>query len=154
VITVRRAVEADIPAMSEVLTRSITELCTLDHRNDPAAIAAWTANKTPDGVRRMLENRAAQLFVAEDDGVVAAVGCVQGGDEIGLNYVHPLRRFRGISRALLTAMERAMQESGVVQAKLKATQTAHDFYRANGWHDVGELTTGRWIDAWPMAKVL
>jgi len=55
VITVRRAAEADIPAMSEVLTRSITELCALDHKHDPAAIAAWTANKTPEGVRRILE---------------------------------------------------------------------------------------------------
>ena len=54
-ITVRRAAEADIPAMSEVLTRSITELCALDHKHDPAAIAAWTANKTPEGVRRILE---------------------------------------------------------------------------------------------------
>ena len=144
-ILVRLAAEADIPAMSEVLTRSITELCALDHKNDPAAVAAWTANKTPEGVRRILDNPDVQLFVAEHDSVVAAVGCVQAGNEIGLNYVHP---------ALLAAMEQAMREAGVREAKLKATQTAHDFYRANGWLDAGELHTGRWIDAWPMMKVL
>jgi len=153
-ISVRRAAAADIPAMSVALTRSITELCALDHGNDPAAIAAWTANKTPDGVRRILENPDVQMFVAEHDGVVAAVGCVQGGNEIGLNYVHPGHRFRGVSRALLGAMEQAMRDAGVTEAKLKATQTAHAFYRANGWQDAGELTTGRWIDAWPMHKVL
>ena len=153
-ITVRRAAEADIPAMSEVLTRSITELCALDHKHDPAAIAAWTANKTPEGVRRILENPDVRLFVAERDGTIAAVGCVQGGNEIGLNYVHPEHRFQGVSRALLAAMEAAMREAGVTEARLKATQTAHDFYRANGWHDVGDLTTGRWLDAWPMHKVL
>jgi GNAT superfamily N-acetyltransferase len=153
-ILVRLAAEADIPAMSEVLTRSITELCALDHKNDPAAVAAWTANKTPEGVRRILDNPDVQLFVAEHDSVVAAVGCVQAGNEIGLNYVHPEHRLQGVSRALLAAMEQAMREAGVTEAKLKATQTAHDFYRANGWLDAGELYTGRWIDAWPMMKVL
>ena len=153
-ITVRRAVESDIPAMSEVLTRSITELCALDHKNDPAAIAAWTANKTPEGVRRILDNPDVQLFVAEHDGVVAGVGCVQAGNEIGLNYVHPGHRFQGVSSALLAAMEAAMREAGVTKAKLKATQTAHEFYRANGWLDAGDLYTGRWIDAWPMVKML
>jgi GNAT superfamily N-acetyltransferase len=154
VITVRRATEADIPAMSEVLTRSIIELCALDHKNDRAAIAFWTANKTPDGVRRILENTDVQLFVAVHDGEVAAVGCVQSGNEIGLNYVHPAHRFKGVSRALLAAMEQAMREAGVNEARLKATQTAHAFYRANGWQDVGDLSTGRWIDAWPMRKGL
>jgi len=154
VITVRRAAEADIARMSEVLTASITELCGLDHGNDPAAIAAWTANKTPEGVRRILENPEVTMFVAERDGVVAAVGCVQGSNEIGLNYVHPAHRFRGVSRALLAAMEQSMREAGVTEATLKATQTAHEFYRANGWQDAGDLYTGRWIDAWPMRKSL
>ncbi len=153
-ITVRRAVEADIPAMSDVLTRSITGLCALDHKNDPAAIASWTANKTPDGVRRILEDPDVQLFVAEHDGVVAAVGCVQSGSEIGLNYVHPAHRFKGVSRALLAAMEQAMREAGLTEARLKATQTAHDFYRANGWQDAGEAYSGRWIEARPMRKRL
>lgn len=153
-ITVRRAAEPDIEAMSEVLTRSITELCALDHHNDPAVIAAWTANKTPEGVRLMLESADAELFVAEHDGVVAAVGCVMNGSEIGLNYVHPAHRFQGFSKALLAAMEQAMREAGVTEARLKATQTAHAFYLANGWQHAGDLYTGRWIDAWPMRKVL
>ena len=153
-IAIRRAVEADIAAMSEVLTRSITELCGRDHGNDPAAIAAWTANKTPEGVRRILENPDVRMFVAERDGVVAAVGCVQAGNEIGLNYVHPAHRFKGVSRTLLRAMEQAMRQAGVTEARLKATQTAHDFYRANGWQDAGDPTSGRFIDAWPMRKEL
>ena len=153
-ITVRRAAEADIPAMSEVLTRSITELCVLDHGNDPAAIAAWTANKTPEGVRRILENPGVQLFVAEYDGAVAAVGCVQAGNEIGLNYVHPEHRFQGVSRALLAAMEQAMREAGFAEGRLNSTETAHAFYRANGWQDAGDIHAGRWVDARPMVKVL
>src|SRR5690606_16623730 len=126
----------------------------LDHKDEPAAIERWTANKTPEGIRRILENPDVQLFVAEHDGTVAAVGCVQGGNEIGLNYVHPAHRFQGVSRALLAAMEQAMREAGVTEAKLKSTRTAHDFYLANGWQDAGPLYTGRWIDAWPMRKDL
>ncbi|RYG98633.1 MAG: GNAT family N-acetyltransferase, partial [Alphaproteobacteria bacterium] len=94
------------------------------------------------------------LFVAERDGVIAAVGCIQRGNEIGLNYVHPAHRFQGVSRALLKAMEQAIRDAGFAEATLKATQTAHDFYRANGWHDAGDFYTGRWIDAWPMRKRL
>jgi GNAT superfamily N-acetyltransferase len=154
VIHVRPAAEADIDAMSAVLVASITELCALDHRNDPAAIASWTANKTPAGVAAMLANPDARFFVAEDDGAVAAVGCVLNSNEVGLNYVHPAHRFRGLSRALLAAMEQAMRDTGTTEATVKSTQTAHAFYLRHGWHDSGPLYTGRWIDAWPMRKRL
>jgi hypothetical protein len=30
------------------MPRSIAELCVLDHRNDPAILARWLANKTPE----------------------------------------------------------------------------------------------------------
>lgn len=140
--------------MSALLTRSIAELCSLDHRDDPAAIAAWTANKTPDGVRHILEHPDVQLFVAERDGAVAAVGCIEAGNQIGLNYVHPDHRYQGVSRALLAAMEQVMRAAGFAEATLKATTTAHAFYRANGWEDAGGRYTGRFIDAWPMRKTL
>jgi GNAT superfamily N-acetyltransferase len=154
VIAVRRAEPADVEAMSAILTASITELCTRDHRNDPAAIAAWTANKTPAGVRAMLAAPGSAMFVAEHDGAPAAVGCVLGGNEIGLNYVHPAHRFQGVSRALLAAMEQFMREAGHTEGRLKSTETAHAFYRANGWQDAGAPYTGRFIDARPMVKAL
>jgi len=154
VIAVRRAVEADVEAMSALLVASITELCTLDHRNDPAALAAWTANKTPEGVRAMLDAAGSVLFVAEHGGEVAAVGCVLHGDEIGLNYVHPAHRFQGVSRALLVGMEQFMRDAGHAEGQLRSTKTAHRFYCANGWQDAGDRHTGRFIDAWPMVKAL
>lgn len=152
-IPVRRAEPDDVPAMSRLLIASITELCTLDHRNEPAAIAAWTANKTPEGVAAMLADPANQLFVAEA-GDLAAVGLIRDAQEIGLNYVDPAHRFQGVSRALLAAMEAAMHEAGTVEGRLKSTVTAHDFYLANGWTDTGPLYAGRFIDAYPMTKQL
>ena len=153
-IGVRRANADDVPAMSRLLIASITELCGLDHRNDPAAIAAWTANKTPEGVAAMLAEPANQLFVAERAGDLAAVGLVRDNTEIGLNYVHPEHRFHGASRTLLAALEAAMRDAGTVEARLKSTVTAHRFYLANGWIDTGPLYTGRFIDAYPMSKQL
>jgi GNAT superfamily N-acetyltransferase len=139
--------------MSAVMTASITELCGEDHGNDPAAIARWTANKTLAGVRKMLENPATTLFVAEVDGVVAAVGAVTG-DEIGLNYVSPDHRFIGVSRALLEAMEAALKGRGLVEGRLSSTKTARRFYLAAGWVDddvPGEMFG---LQGFPMRKVL
>ena len=153
-IAVRRAGPADVEAMSRVLIASITDLCQADHKGDPGAIAAWTANKTHAGVLAMLEAPANRMFVAERDGVVVAVGCVVGDNEVGLNYVDPAHRFRGVSRALLAAMEAAMREAGTTEARLKSTSTAHRFYLDAGWSDVGSPHPGRFIDAWPMRKAL
>lgn len=104
-ILVRLATLQDVPEMSRVLIASITELCSLDHNDDPAAIAAWTANKTPEGVARMLDTPGNQLLVAELDRQIAAVGAMIGTDEIGLNYVDPSHRNKGVSRALLEGMK-------------------------------------------------
>ena len=153
-IRVRAATAADVPAMSRVLIASITQLCEADHKGDAEAIAAWTRNKTHAGVTAMLEGPDNRMFVAELDGAVAAVGCVVGSDEIGLNYVDPAYRFQGVSRALLAAMEVAMREAGASEGRLKSTSTAHQFYLDAGWSDVGPLYTGRFIDAWPMSKAL
>jgi len=154
VIIVRPARPADIDAMSDLLIASITQLCGLDHRHNPEIIAAWTANKTPEGVAAMLADPAAQLFVSERDGHVAAVGSVRDDREIALNYVHPAHRFAGVSRALLATMESYMSERGAAVARLKSTVTAHRFYLAQGWQDVGPLYTGRFIDAYLMEKRL
>ena len=81
-ISVRPAVAADIPAMSRVLTASITDLCGADHQNDAARVARWTANKTEAGVTQMLANPDQTLFVAERDGALAAVGAINRGGEV------------------------------------------------------------------------
>lgn len=153
-IVVRPAVIADVPAMSDVLIASITELCSADHHGDAAVIAAWTANKTPAGVGAMLAAGANRLFVAVRDGDVAAVGGVIGRDRIGLNYVHPVHRFRGASRALLVEMERFMRDSGAREGRLDSTATAHGFYLANGWRVDASPPGEHSGDARPMRKLL
>jgi GNAT superfamily N-acetyltransferase len=154
VIIIRPAVEADIPAMSAVLTQSIAELCSADHRGDPDTIARWTANKTVEGVRAMLGDPRAQLFVAESGGKIAAVGSINDGNRIGLNYVGPPHRFRGVSKALLAAMEDDMRGRGVREATLESTATARQFYTACGWVEAEAPSVGRFITDYPMRKRL
>lgn len=150
-IPVRRAIAADIPAMSDVLVASITALCVEDHQNRPEAVAPWLRNKTPEGVGKMLANAAVTMFVAERDGEVAAVGAVNDKREIALNYVSPGHRFTGVSKALLGAMEAAL---GPGEARLTSTATAHRFYRRMGWRDAGEVERAAGMAAYPMLKVL
>jgi GNAT superfamily N-acetyltransferase len=154
VIVVRPAAEADVPAMSDVLTASIRDLCRADHHDDPEMVARWTANKTIEGVRAMLANPNARMFVAEHEGEIAAVGSILGADEIGLNYVHPAHRFRGVSKALLEAMESDLRGRGVAEAKLTATTTAHRFYSDAGWLDAGGLQDHVGLVCYPMRKRL
>lgn len=153
-ITVRRASAADVPATSVVMTASITQLCGLDHGDDPEIIAGWTRNKTPEFVARMLANPELSMFVAELDGVVGAVGAINGRDTIGLNYVAPAYRFRGLSRALLAHMEAGMATRGTQTGRLVSTRTALRFYRACGWQDAGPPDYGHNVDGYPMTKPL
>jgi GNAT superfamily N-acetyltransferase len=153
-IRVRPARADDVPAMSAVLTASITELCTADHRGDRAILERWLANKTPESIAGMLEDRGATFLVAEHDGEVAAVGCINEPDEISLNYVSPAHRFMGISKALLAGMEDHLRRRGATKARLSSTATAHRFYAANGWRDAGPCEADFGMTCQPMVKQL
>ena len=132
-LRIRAAGPMDAPVMSRVLTASITELCHADHQNDPNRIADWTANKTPDGILSMLARDGFFMVVAELDGEVVAVGATTADGKIALNYVAPEARFRGISKALLAHMEADLRSRGFAEGRLRATNTAKAFYRAQGW---------------------
>lgn len=153
-IPVRPAKSGDVAAMSRVLTASITELCAADHGNAPEAIAAWTANKTVEGVAAMLANPDLLMFVAEHEGRVAAVGAVTRAGAVALNYVAPEARFRGLSKALLARMEAELADLGFAEARLEATATARRFYERAGWTPDGPQATGRQVNGFPMRKML
>ena len=133
-IRVRAAQAADSAQMSRVLIASITELCAADHGHDPERLATWTGNKSEAGVAAMVANPHLDVLVAELDGRIAAVGAVvPANGEVSLNYVDPAARFRGVSKALLAALEARLRQAGVVEAQLTSTLTARSFYHAAGW---------------------
>lgn len=152
---VRPGTEADAEQAALVLRRSITELCLRDHGNDPALLASWLANKTPEKFREWVraEDSLCLVAVAGDDTVIG-VGLMSKVGEIRLNYVSPDARFQGVSTALIDALEVAAAELGVPRLSLNSTATAHPFYLARGFQDAGQPQTDRLKDnIYPMAKV-
>jgi GNAT superfamily N-acetyltransferase len=142
-IIVRPARSGDVAAMSRVLIASITQLCAADHEDDPQRIAEWTSNKSPEGVAAMLAQDGLFLFVAEQDGRVAAVGATTANGGIALNYVDPEARFKGLSKALLAAMEADLLSRGFALGRLEATKTARAFYLSQGWLEDEQPSKGR-----------
>ena len=153
-LIIRRAGPGDVPGMSVVLTASIIELCTADHGGDPHAIAAWTRNKSEEGVVGMLANPDQQIFVAERAMGIVAVGAVTNDGTISLNYVAPDARFAGISSAMLARLELALVELGHREGRLESTRTARAFYLARGWLADGPQANGRVVNGYPMRKLL
>ena len=138
-LLIRPAHEDDAPLAVEVLRSSVRELCSEDHRDDPAEIACWLENKTVETWSAWVDHHDASVLVAEEDGIVCGVGMVRSDGEILLNYVSPKARFRGVSKALLSAMEKDASVRGTSSTTLQSTHTAQRFYLANGYIPKGDL---------------
>src|SRR5579883_1272013 len=152
---IRRARMSDAETICALLRRSIIELCVADHRDDPAILDAWLANKIPDNVRRWIERPDNNLFVAAEGDDILAVGCVTDAGEISLNYVSPDARFRGVSKAMLAALEATARERGAERSTLVSTETARRFYRSAGYVEQAPQASRFGDEAsYPMTKSL
>ena len=153
---IRDAAPEDAPAACEAMRRSISELCSADHLNDPVILGRWLANKTPEIVASWIRKPGNSVLVAVERGTILAVGSVTDAGEITLNYVSPDATFRGVSRALLVALETRAQERGNQRCSLlSTTETAHRFYRSAGYIEDGP-PQGKFgtTSSYPMSKEL
>jgi GNAT superfamily N-acetyltransferase len=152
---IRDARIEDAEAACVVMRRSIAELCEADHKNDSAILERWLGNKTPEIFASWIRQPANSLLVATGDNDFLAVGSVTDAGEITLNYVSPDIRFRGVSRAMLRALEARALERGNTRCTLTSTETALRFYRSNGYaaegRPVGNFGTS---SGYPMSKLL
>ncbi len=137
-MTVREAAAEDAPKICDVLKRSILELCAADHKNDPAILARWLRNKTPENVASWIAAQDSLFLVAEEDAAILGVGQVTDAGEISLNYVAPEARFQGVSRAIMHALEARAKERGNTRCTLTSTQTARRFYLSGGYKEEGK----------------
>ena len=151
---IREALRDDAGAACSVMRRSIAELCHADHGNDPAILARWAGNKTPQNFCSWLEQGDNSLFVAVEGDVVLGVGSVTDAGRIGLNYVSPEARFQGVSRALLHALEQRAAQRGNTKVTLESTETARRFYLSNGYTEIGKPIEAFGTTSYPMSKVL
>jgi len=152
---IREALPEDAPAACIVLKRSIAELCVADHRNDPSILARWLGNKTHENFRAWVKQSDNSVLVAVEDQHILGVGSVTDAGSIGLNYVSPDARFRGVSRALLRALEARAAERGNQRCTLTSSETARQFYLSNGYIESGPPVGGfGTISGYPMTKPL
>jgi GNAT superfamily N-acetyltransferase len=151
---VRKAIPKDAQFICLVVRRSITELCAADHKNDPAILDRWLANKTPENVLRWIADPGNTLLVATEDENVLAAGCVKTSGEIVLNYVSPDAQFRGISKAILKSLEHASKAQGRLVSSLDSTLTALRFYNDAGYTRNGPPVEKHGLAGYPMVKPL
>ena len=154
-VAIRDAEPDDAVAACRVLRESIARLCVADHRNNPAILNAWLANKTPEIVAAWAVQEGNSLLLVVEGDAVLGVGSVTDAGEITLNYVAPVARFRGVSRALLKALEARAIERGNSRCTLTSTETAHRFYQSAGYVDDRAPTRKFGTGAgYPMSKQL
>ena len=152
---IRTAVLEDAIDVSKVVRISIEKLCVADHQGDKEILDRWLANKTPETVARWLTNPDNINLVAVDDSdAILAAGCVRRDGNVLLNYVSLEARFRGVSNALLAALEDAARSEGNAWCVLESTKTAHRFYQERGYSDSGEPGFKYGLTTFPMRKRL
>ena len=152
---IRQALIEDASAACEVLRQSITALCVADHHDDPAVLDRWLANKTPDIVASWIAKAGNTVLVAVEGGAILGVGSVTDGGEITLNYVSPDARFRGVSRAVIGALEERAMKRGNARCHLLSTETARGFYHRMGYTEDGPpVSKFGSSGSYPMSKPL
>lgn len=155
VLKIRIARVPDAASACLAIRLSISELCGLDHENDPTVLEHWLSNKTPEYVAQWIVANPASALIAELDGRVAGMGLVRPHGYILLNYVAPWARFQRVSKSLMAAMEKQASIWGNETRTLKSTMTARQFYLGLGYDDNGapEPSFGRAV-AYPMRRQL
>lgn len=132
-LLIRAAVAADAGAATEVVRRSITELCRADHQDDPDTLERWLANKTPAYFRTWIERAENYCVVGELDQALAGVGLLHASGEIRLFYLAPGCQRRGLGRAIHAALERYALGLRLTRLDLCSTEGARAFYEALGY---------------------
>lgn len=151
--SIRPATSGDAEATCRVLRRSITECCRDDHRDDPALLAGWLENKTPENLRAWIQSRG-YTVVAEHHGEIVGVAMLGGNGKVTLCYLLPEVRFQGFGRLLLTALEVEALARGVTVLRLESTKTALSFYQRNGYSETGGVHSEFGLTAHRLEKVL
>src|SRR5450830_1808320 len=128
-VEIRVAASTDAFAACNVLRRSITECCVLDHRDDPAILGAWLGNKTPQMVANWFGSPTNYCLVAVLDGDVVGVALLTGAGKLALCYLLPEARGHGAGRALLAKMEEQACSWGVKALQLDSTASGASFFR-------------------------
>ncbi len=126
-ITIQQATRDDAPAVHELHTKSVRQLCRGHYSNKQ--INGWLNHRTPEGYFPDIDQE--RLFVAMDGSEIVGFGGAAPG-QVRAIYVLPERAKEGIGTTLLKyAMEIAKR--GTQKIVLESTLNAADFYRKEGF---------------------
>ena len=150
----RPATADDARDAIEVVRDAITA-CTADHRDDPATLERWLANKQPENFRRWIANPDNFCVVGEVEGRVRGVGVLRRDGELLLFYVAPDHWRHGLGRDIHPALETRAIEWGLPKLHLESTLAARRFYESMGYQSDGpaKLLFGL-LSVYPYAKPL
>ena len=145
-LDIRPAVAQDAEAACNVLRRSISECCVLDHGGDPAILAAWLGNKTPAMVASWFGSPTNVSLVALRDGAVVGVALLTAAGKLALCYLQPEALGQGIGKALLADVETRAVALGMKTLFLHSTATAEGFFANLGYRRDGNVRAPYGID--------
>lgn len=152
--TVQNAQTQDAEEIANLLRRSIIELCGPDHRGDPDLYGSWIANKTAENIADWIAGLGAFLAAKSEAGSVWGVGMADCSGHIVLNYVLPEARGRGVSKALMAALETFVHSRGISEVRLKSTCTAERFYWSIGYVETSKPDVRKGMTFKRFVKVL
>lgn len=132
-ITILPAKAQHAPIILKIRRASITELCYADHAGEVEALDEWANNKTLDNMLTLIESADCHMIVAKLNGEIAGMGSVNQQGRILMNYIDPAFRFKGVSKAIMAALEDYVRAGGLQQASLESSKTALEFYQSCGW---------------------
>ncbi len=124
---IRRATLSDAHEACQLVRRSIAELCTDDHLDDQSTLAEWLANKTEANFQSSIGSDRHIALVAEDAHGITGFGLLKVTGELARLYVAPESRFRGVSKAILSALEREAIRLGLNVITSQSTVSARRF---------------------------
>ena len=126
----RPAILEDANTAINVVRQSIRGLCAADHRNDPAILARWLANKTPERFRVWTSDPANFCVLEEVEQRVQGVGLVYRSSEVLLFHVAPGFRRRGMGRRIHAALESQAVRWALSELQLESTEAARPLHES------------------------
>lgn len=140
-------------AACHVVRQSITHCCMPDHGGDPAILAAWLANKTPENLAAWIAGPGAAAWGAYRADVMVGFA-LRTHATLALCYVLPEALHQGLGRALLREAEADARQAGIGELALESTRTAQAFYVRNGYAPSGSARAWAGLQSQPMRKML
>ncbi|WP_082837021.1 GNAT family N-acetyltransferase [Labrenzia sp. OB1] len=152
--TIIAASSADSHEIAIVLRRSIMELCSDDHDNNPKKYEPWLKNKTAANIENWIHGQGGVFTAVDPHRKVLGVAMGSPDGEVLLNYVLPDVRCTGISKMLMRTLEDYFRDRGLERARLTSTETARRFYHSLGYSETDEIETRRGMTFRRFEKVL